>query len=144
LLQIVLVGQPELQERLAQPQLRQLRERVGVRAVINPLSPDEMRRYIGHRIARVGADLDTLFEPRALDLIVRRTQGIARRANILCHNALLFAFGRGLRRVTTEAAREAIAEMDGRARRVRRTWRDGMGAWRAAAAAVIVLGGAAV
>ncbi|MFN8545818.1 MAG: AAA family ATPase [Candidatus Binatia bacterium] len=126
LLQIVLVGQPELQDRLARPGLRQLRERVGVRAVINPLDRTEMARYIAHRLQVAGGSAESLFEPRALALIVRRTGGIPRRANILCHNALLFAFGRGLPRVTVAVAREAVDEMDerrpGLVRVDRRSW----------------------
>lgn len=114
LLQIVLVGQPELQDRLRRPQLRQLRERVSVRAVINPLSRDEMVRYIEHRLERVGGDVGKLFAPRALKRIVARSQGIPRRANILCHNALLFAYGKSLSQVTAQVALEAIAEMDER------------------------------
>jgi len=114
LLQIVLVGQPELQERLRQHQLRQLRERVSVRAVINPLSSAEMGRYIEHRLARVGGSAHALFSRAALWLIIRRSAGIPRRANILCHNALLFAFARRVPRVTVGVAREVIAEMDER------------------------------
>lgn len=113
LLQIVLVGQPELQDRLRQQNLRQLQQRVSVRAVINPLHPAEMRAYIAHRLKQVGGD-EHLFRPAALRAIVRGSQGIPRRANILCHNALLFAFGRGQPVVTAAAAREAIAEMEGR------------------------------
>jgi general secretion pathway protein A len=113
LLQIVLVGQPELQDRLRQQNLRQLRERVSVRAVINPLGADEMRDYIGHRLAQVGGD-SRLFQPGALRAIVRHARGIPRRANILCHNALLFAYGRGLPQVTSGVAAEAIAEMEER------------------------------
>jgi general secretion pathway protein A len=111
LVQIVLVGQPELQDRLRQPHLRQLRERVSVRAIINPLSPAEMERYIGHRLERVGGSL-ALFSTAALRMIVRRAQGIPRRANILCHSALLFAYGSDARIVTPEIARKAIEQMD--------------------------------
>lgn len=114
LLQIVLVGQPELQERLREPRLRQLRERVSVRAYVNPMSAEEMAKYIAHRLQRVGGDVERLFTPRALRIIIRRTAGIPRRANILCHNALLFAFGRDLDRVTHVEAYEAVAEMDER------------------------------
>jgi general secretion pathway protein A len=114
LLQIVLVGQPELAERLRQPALRQLRERVSVRAYVNPLSREEMAGYIAHRLKVAGGDAEQIFSPRALSLIIRRTKGIPRRANILCHNALLFAYGRHLAQVTMKEAREAIAEMDER------------------------------
>ena len=114
LLQIVLVGQPELQERLRRPQLRQVHERISVRAFINPLPRIEMERYIEHRLQRVSGSAERLFTPMARRLIVWRAAGIPRRANILCHNALLFAYGRGLPVVTPGIAREAIAEMDGR------------------------------
>lgn len=153
LLQIVLVGQPELQERLRQQNLRQLQQRVSVRAIINPLDPAEMQAYILHRLSQVGGEAG-LFEPAALRAIVRHARGIPRRANILCHNALLFAFGRSLPLVTASAAGEAIAEMDerkpgvlgrGALRRVSgaRSW-----SWRfplglaAAGAAALVAGGA--
>jgi general secretion pathway protein A len=146
LVQIVLVGQPELQERLRQPQLRQLRERVSVRAFINPLSRQEMERYIEHRLRQSGGSVHELFTPRALKLIVKRTGGIPRRANILCHNALLFAYGRSLPCVTARMATEAIAEMDERrpgplrratVRRVARTGR--VQRWVAAVMAVSAL-----
>jgi len=114
LLQIVLVGQPELQTRLRQQNLRQLQQRVSVRAIINPLDAAEMQAYIQHRLKQVGGD-EQLFEPAALRAIVRHARGIPRRANILCHSALLFAFGRSQPVVAMSAAREAIAEMDERA-----------------------------
>jgi general secretion pathway protein A len=113
LLQIVLVGQPELQERLRQQNLRQLQQRVSVRTIINPLDAAEMQAYILHRLKQVGGD-ERLFEPAALRAIVRHARGIPRRANIVCHNALLFAFGRSLPVVTASVAGEAIAEMDER------------------------------
>ena len=152
LLQIVLVGQPELQHRLRQQNLRQLQQRVSVRAIINPLDADEMEAYILHRLKQVGGD-ERLFEPAALRLIVRHSQGIPRRANILSHNALLFAFGRSEPRVTAAVAQEAIAEMDerrpGLLRRdalrrlprwpLARSWRRLVGL-AGAAAALLVLG----
>jgi general secretion pathway protein A len=113
LLQIVLVGQPELQTRLRQQNLRQLQQRVSVRAIINPLDAGEMEAYIYHRLRQVGGD-GRLFEPAAMHAIVRHARGIPRRANILGHSALLFAFGRSQPAVTLSTAREAIAEMDER------------------------------
>jgi general secretion pathway protein A len=113
LLQIVLVGQPELQTRLRQQNLRQLQQRVSVRAIINPLDAGEMEAYIYHRLRQVGGD-GRLFEPAAMRAIVRHARGIPRRANILGHSALLFAFGRSQPAVTLSTAREAIAEMDER------------------------------
>jgi general secretion pathway protein A len=86
---------------------------VSVRAIINPLDASEMQAYVLHRLKQVGGD-ERLFEPAALRAIVCHARGIPRRANILCHNALLFAFGRSLPFVTAGAAGEAIAEMDER------------------------------
>jgi len=153
LLQIVLVGQPELQVRLRQQNLRQLQQRVSVRAIINPLDGREMEAYILHRLNQVGGD-ERLFEPAALQAIIRHARGIPRRANILCHNALLFAFGHSLPVVTVSAVREAIGEMDertpgwlGRAAlqrlpTLRRwSWRRPLGL-AAAGAALLVAGGA--
>jgi general secretion pathway protein A len=138
LLQIVLVGQPELQERLRQPGLRQLRERVSVRAYINPMTREETAKYVAHRLERAGGSAEC-FSPRALRAIVGQTAGIPRRANILCHNALLFTYGRNLPQVRIEEAREAIAEM--RERRPGRIPRDALrrahwslGRWRWGAA----------
>jgi general secretion pathway protein A len=112
LLQIVLVGQPELWQRLSRPHLRQLRERVTVRARIDPLTPPEVRRYIEHRLQRAGGTTCTLFSPCAVRVIVRRSQGIPRRVNNLCHNALLFAYGRDAARVTARMAREVRSELN--------------------------------
>jgi type II secretory pathway predicted ATPase ExeA len=122
LLQIVLVGQPELEARLTEHQLRQIDRRVAVRARIAPLSQGELHDYIAHRVHRAGGSADTLFSPRALRLIWRRSRGNPREANILCHNALLFTYARNLCRVTGAVVREAVAEMDAhRPRRALRT-----------------------
>jgi hypothetical protein len=72
--------------------------------------------YIAHRLKVAGGDVEQIFSPNALKLIIRRTKGVPRRANILCHNALLFAYGRHLPQVGVREAREAIAEMDERRR----------------------------
>jgi general secretion pathway protein A len=141
LLQTVLVGQPELEDRLRRPQLRQVLERVSVRATIDPLSPIEAQRYIAHRLARAGGPR-SLFTRAARWLIVRRADGIPRRINILCHNAMLFAYARGLRRVTAAMARRAIAAMDARAERRIKTRRIAGWAAAAAVAVVTVAGGA--
>ena len=137
LLQIVLVGQPELQERLRQQHLRQLNERVSVRAQLRPLPPVEMERYVAHRLHRVGGDVATLFSPLARRLLLWRAGGIPRRANILFHNALLFAYGHGTHRVTPKIAWEAVREMNDR--RIRPVWPSVPRF--AAAAALLVLGG---
>jgi general secretion pathway protein A len=112
LLQIVLLGQPELDARLRQHQLRQIAERVGVRVNINPLDPAQSRRYIEHRLERAGGSLEMLSAP-ALSFIVRCARGVPRRMNILCHNALLLAYAAGATQVTRSMAREAVRELKG-------------------------------
>lgn len=113
LLQIVLVGQPELDVKLARPNLRQVTERVAVRCHINPLSRSESLRYLEHRLRVAGGDIQ-IFTPAALELIIWKARGIPRRLNILCHSAMLFAYGRGARRVSFREARAAIREKQGR------------------------------
>jgi len=143
LLQIVLVGQPELDTKLARPNLRQVTERVAVRCHINPLTSAESLRYLEHRL-RVAGGSTSLFTPSALRLIVWKARGIPRRLNILCHSAMLFAYGRGVSRVSFREARAAIREKQGRGLVTigpRRRFVAGTGAasdlhpWRIAAAA---------
>lgn len=139
LLQIVLVGQPELGRRLHRFHLRQLNERVSVRAYLKPLPRRELKAYVKHRVQRAGGDLNRLSTPLARWLLLRRAWGIPRRVNILFHNALLYAFGRGAKRLTAPVALASIREMNDRPVRrfllslVRRP------AWGAAAAAILVL-----
>lgn len=113
LLQIVLVGQPELDAKLARPSLRQVTERVAVRCHINPLTRAESLRYLEHRM-RVAGGSTEVFTPAALELIIWKSRGIPRRLNIITHSALLFAYGRGESRVTFREARAAIREKQGR------------------------------
>lgn len=113
LLQIVLVGQPELDTKLSRPSLRQVTERVAVRCHINPLTTSESMRYLEHRL-RVAGGSTALFTPAALRLIVWKARGIPRRLNILCHSAMLFAYGRGATRVSFREARAAVREKQGR------------------------------
>jgi general secretion pathway protein A len=109
LLQIILVGQPELEFKLRQPNLRQVAERVAVRCHLDPLSGRESEAYLDHRLRRVEAQPD-LFNAGARRVILRAAQGVPRRINILCDNALLFAYGRSASRVTKAEARLAVRE----------------------------------
>lgn len=109
LLQLVLVGQPELETRLRQPALRALAERVAVHCRLAPLSDRESRAYLDYRLLRAGGST-RLFEGDARDVLLAATEGLPRRINILCHNALLFAYGRGAKRVSLAVAQLAVAE----------------------------------
>ncbi len=115
LLQIVLVGQPELREKLLRPELRQLRQRIGMRCAIRPLTADETREYIQSRI-RVAGGADTrLFSDAAVERIAAYTNGIPRLVNILCDHCLLMGYTEQTRRVERPMVERGIEYLeDGR------------------------------
>jgi type II secretory pathway predicted ATPase ExeA len=92
LLQIVLVGQPELEDKLKQPQLRQLRQRLSLRAKTHALSPDETKSYVQQRLRIAGADGHEIFNPEALAAVHRYATGIPRVINLICEHCLVSAF----------------------------------------------------
>jgi len=92
LLQIILVGQPELEIRLRQPHLRQLRQRLTLRAKTHPLTLDETHAYVAQRLRIAGSNGRTIFDPQAVALIHRHATGIPRVINLLCEHALVSAF----------------------------------------------------
>jgi type II secretory pathway predicted ATPase ExeA len=92
LLQIVLCGQPELHQRLAQPDLRQLRQRITLRAKTRPLTLDETRGYIADRLRTAGGQSEVIFSPEAVDVLHRHACGIPRITNLLAEHALINAF----------------------------------------------------
>lgn len=94
LLQILLIGQPELKARLARPELRQLRQRVLVFCELEPLSLEDLAAYIHHRLTLAGANGRPRFTPRALRSIHAASRGIPRLVNNLCDKALLSAYVR--------------------------------------------------
>jgi type II secretory pathway predicted ATPase ExeA/HSP20 family molecular chaperone IbpA len=107
LLEIVLAGQPLLAEKLARPDLSQLRQRIVILGRLEPLSAAETASYIEHRLKVAGYSGDPLFAPDALALIAKQSQGIPREINTLCFNALLLGKARRCRTITGEIAREA-------------------------------------
>jgi hypothetical protein len=92
LLQIVLVGQTELEQRLKHPSLRQLRQRLTLRAKTHPLTADESRAYIHQRLRIAGSNGQQIFAPEALTAIHRYSGGIPRIVNLLCEHCLVSAF----------------------------------------------------
>ncbi len=92
LLQIVLAGQPELEHKLNQPQLRQLRQRITLRCKTHPLTREETSGYVAERLRIAGADGHTIFTPEALEAIYGYSKGIPRVVNLLCEHALIGAF----------------------------------------------------
>ena len=92
LLQIVLVGQPELETKLKQPQLRQLRQRLTLRAKTHPLTIEETRAYVQQRLRIAGSDGRQIFEGDALSAVHKYSNGIPRVVNLLCEHCLVSAF----------------------------------------------------
>src|SRR6478672_5608855 len=99
LLQIILVGQPNLKEALRRPQLRQLDQRISIRYDLNPLSKEETGAYIQHRLSVAGGGSAVAFSPRALSRLFRYTRGIPRLINLVCDRALLTAYSAHTNRV---------------------------------------------
>jgi general secretion pathway protein A len=111
LLQVILSGQPELERKLEKPALRQLGQRVAVRARLEPLSQHETAAYVRHRLHVAGARDVNLFDDAALSTIWSRTAGIPRLINILCEQALVYAFGANRRRVDQALLEEAVRDL---------------------------------
>ena len=113
LLQIILIGQPELRELLARNELRQLAQRITGRYHLNPLSREETSAYVRHRLRVAGATTDIL-APAALNEVFRLSQGVPRVINVICDRALLGAYSLDRHRVTTTLVRNAAVEVFGR------------------------------
>jgi len=111
LLQIVLVGQPELRDLLRRPELEQLRQRVTVRFHLYPLSEDETRAYIRHRLKVAGSDGGVRFTVGACRLIHRYSGGLPRLINVACDATLLAGFVEERRVFSERFVREALAEL---------------------------------
>ena len=113
LVQIVLVGQPELEQHLQQYALRQVAQRIVVRATIVPLTAAESGAYIRHRLAKVALPGRPVFTQGALKCIVRAARGVPRVVNILCTSALVTGFSKRQRPITARLARAVIADFTG-------------------------------
>lgn len=111
LLQIILVGQPELGEKLKNPALRQLTQRVSVRYHILPLQKNEVEDYIKHRLKVAGADPKLHFTPQAIDDIFAISQGTPRVINILCDRALLAGYTRETFTISHSLIQESAKEI---------------------------------
>lgn len=113
LIQIVLVGRPELDSLLDRPELRPVRERIAFRARILPLTKLESLAYIQHRLSIASGQPRTLFSEHALNLIVKAANGIPRKLNILCDHALIRGFRSQQSLITDEIAKEVIPDVNG-------------------------------
>ena len=111
LLQVILSGQPELEQKLAQPQLRQLGQRMAVRARLEPLDREETAAYVYHRLRIAGSRDGHLFTRAALRRVWSRTGGIPRLINIVCEQALVNAFGANRNTVSESFVEEAARDL---------------------------------
>jgi general secretion pathway protein A len=124
LIQILLFGQPELDDKLDSNELRQLRQRISVRWSLGSLSSAETRDYVRHRL-RIAAEQDPdIFSSRALSEVHRRARGIPRLVNLLCDRALLAGYAAGEKHIGPDLVGLAAREILGARRRVlrRRPW----------------------
>ena len=110
LLQIVLTGQPELEEKLKLPQLRQLRQRITLRCRTSPLTLEETFGYIAERLRIAGANGEPIFSKEAIETVNLYSRGIPRVVNLLCEHALINAYVDHLRPVPAHLVEEVARE----------------------------------
>lgn len=116
LLQLVLLGQPELDAKLARPEIRQLLQRITFSEYLGPMSPPHVALYLQHRLAVAAAGESTdlqVFQANAAQLIAHLTHGVPRLINVLAHKCLMLAYGENTHRVTVEHVRLAAVDTPG-------------------------------
>jgi len=113
LLHVVLFGQPELDERLADPGLRQLRQRITFSYGLRSIDRDNLGGYLAHRLLVAGYHGKPLFTHEALEQLFRASRGIPRLVNILAHKTLMAAYGRGASNILDEHVSLAVADTEG-------------------------------
>src|SRR5918992_6297212 len=111
LLQIVLMGQPELERSLERQELRQLKQRVAIRCRLTPLAAREVASYIDSRLETVGYEGKELFDSGCIEKIALYSKGIPRLINVLCDNALLIAYASSKRKVSPAIVQEAARDL---------------------------------
>ena len=116
LLQVVLFGQPELDVKLAQESVRQLRQRITFQYCLTPMRANEIEHYLAHRLRVAGYRGGRLFEKSAVRALQRASGGTPRLVNIIAHKALLLAFGAGATEVLTRHVRAAASDTPAAAR----------------------------
>jgi len=112
LLQVVLFAQPELDQRLAQKQFRQLRQRITFSYQLKPLNAMEVQHYIQHRLQIAGYKGAALFSPSLTAKLARASKGIPRLVNVLCHKMMMLAYGQGHFEITKHHLNTAIKDTE--------------------------------
>lgn len=113
LIQIVLIGQPELAGLLARPELEQLNQRIMVRCHIGPLGRDEIYNYVRHRLHVAGADINIGMAPAAINRIYHFSGGVPRKINLLCDRAMLVAYAAGKLEIDAQIVARAQRDVAG-------------------------------
>lgn len=111
LVQIILLGQPELRKKLMLPKLEQFRQRVVFYYHLDPLTHDETKSYIIHRLKKAGNENADIFAEDAIEEIYRFSKGVPRLINLACHSALITGLVKETRHITKDISREAIGEL---------------------------------
>ena len=111
LVQIILVGQPELKQIIARPSLRQLRQRISISCHLNPLNREEVEEYILHRLSTVGKRDCVNFDEGVFDVIFRFSGGIPRLINLICDYLMLSAFVEETRSIDMDMVNDAVNEL---------------------------------
>jgi MSHA biogenesis protein MshM len=119
LLQVVIFGQPELEDKLNHASIRQLKQRITFEYQLDRLSRDEMQYYLNHRLIIAGYQGSRMFSGAALTLLYFKSNGVPRLVNILAHKALLAAYGKGKQQVGLAEAFAAISDT----KSIESTWR---------------------
>jgi MSHA biogenesis protein MshM len=112
LLQVVLFGQPELNDKLALPELRQLKQRVTFSYNLKMMDADQLYQYVQHRMTVAGYPGDDLFDRKCCSLLFNASKGTPRIVNVLCHKALMLAYGEGLQKITESHVKLAIIDTE--------------------------------
>ena len=112
LIQIVMIGQPELREKLSLPHLQQLRQRITVSYHLQPLDTEETAAYVNHRLRRAAVGPPVEFPREVTDVIHQRSRGVPRIINVIADATLLFAYGVDRRNIDIGITQEALAELD--------------------------------
>ena len=122
LIQVVLFGQPELDRNLSTKSLRQLRQRIAFTSRLATLPKENIAHYINHRISVAGYPDDQLFDSKALKKIAKVTKGVPRLINIICHKALLAAYGKGDKVISDVHIKMAVADTESLSKRFWIKW----------------------
>ena len=112
LLHVILLGQPELNQTLSEPQFRPLKQRIAIRYHLRPLTMKESKEYIIYRLKRAGSKNLRIFDDSAIKEIFRYSQGIPRLINIVCDNALLTGFSREQTRIEKNIIQSVIRDLE--------------------------------